>query len=70
MNVPQVASARWRKSSYSTTHGTDCVEIAPLVGDRRVLARDSKNPTGAVLSFMPAVWSVFLDEAKRGVFDL
>lgn len=70
MNMPQVASVQWRKSSYSTTHGTDCVEVAPLVRDSRILARDSKNPAGAVLSLAPATWDAFLEEAKRGAFDL
>ncbi|GAB2840237.1 hypothetical protein GCM10022221_44520 [Actinocorallia aurea] len=37
----------WRKSSYSTATGNDCVELAEMRG--RVGIRDSKNPDGAAL---------------------
>lgn len=38
-------TVRWRKASYST-EGANCVEVASTL-DR---LRDSKNPTGPVLS--------------------
>ncbi len=38
----------WRKSSYSSTNGGDCVEVA--TGAPCVAIRDSKNPDGAVLT--------------------
>lgn len=34
-----------RKSSHSTAHGEDCIEVAPL-SQGPVLLRDSKNPEG------------------------
>jgi len=36
----------WRKSSYSSSNGGNCVEIDPYL---RAL-RDSKNPAGPVLT--------------------
>lgn len=45
-----LSTIRWIKSSYSTNNGT-CVEIARLPA--RLAARDSKNPTGPVLTFPP-----------------
>jgi hypothetical protein len=36
----------WRKSSYSSSNGGNCVEIAPHLG----ALRDSKNPAGPVLA--------------------
>lgn len=36
---------KFRKSSYSTANGQDCVEVANTLG----AVRDSKNPDGPVL---------------------
>jgi Domain of unknown function (DUF397) len=49
----------WRKSSYSSTTGGNCVEVA---SDGGVLVRDTKdNGIGPVLSVPAAAWSRFLD---------
>lgn len=49
----------WRKSSYSgATEDDNCVEVS-LSGD--ALVRDSKNPSGGVLSFGPAAWKNFIE---------
>ncbi|MFF0062311.1 DUF397 domain-containing protein [Streptomyces sp. NPDC005279] len=50
----------WHKSSYSGSEGGDCVEVAahPLA----VHIRDSKNPTGPVLTVAPAAWAAFVAE--------
>jgi len=50
--------AGWRKSSYSTTSGQDCVEVAGAS------VRDSKNP-GPVLVFPAAEWKAFLSTLKE-----
>ncbi|MEV0003117.1 DUF397 domain-containing protein [Micromonospora sp. NPDC050980] len=51
---------RWRKSSRSNGQGGACVEVA---GDLPgvVAVRDSKDPAGPVLAFVPAAWRAFVD---------
>ncbi|MGW6442036.1 DUF397 domain-containing protein [Lentzea sp. NPDC055074] len=49
----------WRKSSYSGgTEDDNCVEVS-LAGD--ALVRDSKNPSGSVLTFSFSAWEKFLE---------
>jgi len=52
-----IASAPWRKSSYSGTNGGDCVEAADL--DGRILIRDTTDRDGVVLSVSPDAWHRF-----------
>ena len=56
----------WKKATKSSANG-QCVEVRDL-GDR-VEVRDSKNRTGAILTFTPGEWDAFLDGAKKGEFD-
>ncbi len=51
----------WRKSSFSGSQA-NCVEVAAR---NRVLVRDTKNKSGAVLRFTPAAWRRFGDQVKR-----
>ena len=51
---------RWRKSSYSGNGGSDCVQVGGRGG--RVLVRDTKNRTGAVLEIVPGVWRRLVDQ--------
>jgi hypothetical protein len=60
-------SCVWKKSSLSTYNG-NCVEVADLAGDT-IGVRDSKHPTGAVLSFTPAEWDAFIGGVRNGEFD-
>jgi hypothetical protein len=53
----------WRKSSHSGGDGTECVEVARA--DRLTAVRDSKNPTGPVLSFTQPEWTAFLAHLKH-----
>jgi Domain of unknown function (DUF397) len=54
-----LASATWRKSSYSSSNGGNCVEVsADLPGI--VAVRDSKDRTGPVLEFTPEAWRAFV----------
>lgn len=62
-----IARAAFRKSTHSDG-GEGCVEAATLSGAR--LVRDSKDPGGPTLSFAPAAWTAFVEEIKRGGFDL
>ncbi|MYS23911.1 protein of unknown function [Streptomyces sp. DvalAA-14] len=58
-------AAAWRKSSYSSSNGGDCVEVAAGVPGL-VPVRDSKDPEGPALAFTPAAWAAFLAEVKSG----
>ncbi|MFE9466406.1 DUF397 domain-containing protein [Streptomyces virginiae] len=65
---------QWRKSSYSSTNGGDCVECAPLGGAAwrkasysgshgmpgRVAVRDSKNPDGPTLTVGAEAFAAFV----------
>jgi Domain of unknown function (DUF397) len=54
----------WRKSSYSSGNGGNCVETA---SDGRMIAvRDTKNDgNGPVLSFSLDAWAAFTDALKK-----
>ncbi|MGA5424022.1 DUF397 domain-containing protein [Streptomyces lavendulocolor] len=52
------AALTWFKSSYSSDEGGNCVEVA--AHPSAVHIRDSKNPTGPVLTVAPAAWEAFL----------
>ncbi|MFI6699143.1 DUF397 domain-containing protein [Streptomyces sp. NPDC050509] len=56
----------WFKSSYSTDEGGACLEVAyqrpkhsPRGEESAVHIRDSKNPTGPILTLAPAAWAAF-----------
>jgi hypothetical protein len=51
----------WRTSRFSGSQA-NCVEVAAR---DRVLVRDTKNRSGAVLRFTPAAWRRFADQVKR-----
>ncbi|MBV9060987.1 MAG: DUF397 domain-containing protein [Pseudonocardiales bacterium] len=52
----------WHKSSYSSDQGGNCLEVTDLKGHRAI--RDSKDPTGSMLTFTPAQWAAFTPEYK------
>jgi len=56
-------SLKWIKSSYSASG--NCVEVADH--SNRVLVRDTKDRTGPVLRFSPAMWRRFADQLKRSL---
>ena len=59
---------KWRKASYSSNGGGDCVEVADSAD--RVLVRDTKDHAhGPVLRFCPAAWRRFADQVKRSLAD-
>lgn len=47
----------WRKSTYSTGSGGDCVEVASA---ESVAVRDTKDRDGGTLSFSAEAWRAFL----------
>jgi hypothetical protein len=56
---------RWRKSTYSSGNGGNCVEVADHAN--RALVRDAKDRTGPVLRFTPDAWRRFADRVKRSL---
>ena len=58
----------WRKSSFSTGSGGECVEVAEVPGGGR-LVRDTKDHgRGPVLRFSEGEWRSFLEAVKDGQF--
>jgi Domain of unknown function (DUF397) len=55
---------KWRKASYSSNGGGECVEVGEA--RRGVLVRDTKDRTGPVLRFSSAAWRRFADRLKDG----
>ena len=60
---------QWRKSSYSGGNGGACVEVAALP-DGTWAVRDSKDPAGPRLAFIPAQWLAFTTQVKAAKPDL
>ena len=53
----------WRKSSYSSNGGGECVEVGDLtVG--AVVVRDTKDRDGGTLNFSATAWSAFVGSLK------
>ncbi|MGJ7419715.1 DUF397 domain-containing protein [Streptomyces cinereoruber] len=59
-----LTGARWRKSSYSSDTGGDCIEVADLTA--HVAVRDSKNPEGPAFLASPAAFTAFVTAAAEG----
>ncbi|WP_327322908.1 DUF397 domain-containing protein [Streptomyces sp. NBC_01210] len=57
-SVESVAGLAWFKSSYSTSDGPECVEVASAPGTVHV--RDSKDKAGAQLAFTDGSWAAFV----------
>lgn len=47
----------WRKSTYSSGNGDNCVEVAAT---NKVLIRDTTDRAGCTLSIAPSAWTAFL----------
>jgi hypothetical protein len=55
---------QWRKSSYSSDQGGECLEVAALPHHATVAVRDSKTPAGPVLTLSPATFTAFVGWAS------
>lgn len=54
-----LTAVQWRKSSYSGDQGGQCIEVAETL-DTTIAVRDSKNPTGPILTIAPAAFATFV----------
>ena len=61
-----LSSAEWRKSTFSSHNG--CVEVARI--HEHVAVRDTKDPSGPILTFTPTEWTAFTAGVRNGEFDL
>jgi Domain of unknown function (DUF397) len=65
--VEHADEIKFRKSTFSSGAGNDCVEVG-FVADGARLVRDSKHRDGAVLRFNQAEWDAFLKGVRAGEF--
>jgi hypothetical protein len=68
MTSIDLTNAQWFKSSFSSSNGGNCVEVARNLSGI-VAVRDSKNPDGPVLVFTPDEWQAFVAGVHAGEFD-
>ncbi|MFF9407575.1 DUF397 domain-containing protein [Streptomyces anandii] len=61
VHQPHIDQLAWRKSSYSSEEGGECVEVAATPA--RVHVRDSKDTTRAPLAVDPTAWTAFAEFA-------
>ncbi|MEU8783689.1 DUF397 domain-containing protein [Streptomyces sp. NPDC048637] len=67
MSRYDLATAQWRKSSYSSGASDNCVEVSDA-HPALVPVRDSKVPHGAAIVFPATAWAAFTDAVKDGHF--
>jgi Domain of unknown function (DUF397) len=60
---PDLSQAVWCKSSYSSSTGQNCVEVATYLSDT-VAIRDSMDPNGPKLVVSFHEWRAFVDSLK------
>ncbi|MGP3973577.1 DUF397 domain-containing protein [Streptomyces sp. 8N114] len=56
----------WRKSSYSTDSGGNCLEVATDYPGPSLPVRDSKNPHGPALLISAPAWQAFITQVRQG----
>ncbi|MGP3987430.1 DUF397 domain-containing protein [Streptomyces sp. 3N207] len=57
-STPGTDHLAWFKSSYSSSEGDACLEVATCP-EAQIHIRDSKNPTGPTLTLSPTAWASF-----------
>ena len=57
----EATDMNWRKASYSSNGGANCVEVASA---DTVLVRDTTNPDGGTLTFTADAWQSFVTGLK------
>ncbi|MEU1391781.1 MULTISPECIES: DUF397 domain-containing protein [unclassified Nonomuraea] len=68
MSGPTVSPGGWRKSSLGAAAG-ECVEFARSTTGE-VSLRDSKDPSGPVLTFTPGEWRAFVGGVRNAEFEV
>ncbi|MFI2640617.1 DUF397 domain-containing protein [Streptomyces sp. NPDC018610] len=58
VHQPPIEQLTWRRSSYSSEEGGECVEVAATPA--RIHVRDSKDTTRAALAVDPTAWTEFV----------
>ncbi|MEV0597610.1 DUF397 domain-containing protein [Nonomuraea cavernae] len=64
-----LSNAVWRKSTYSSGNGGQCVEVAMNLPGV-VAVRDSKDPDGPKLLFTRDEWKAFIGGVMDGEVDI
>ncbi|MEU8570472.1 DUF397 domain-containing protein [Streptomyces pathocidini] len=57
----------WRKSSYSGSAGSDCIETQ-VTCDGLVAVGDSKDRSQGAFVYAPEAWASFVGAVRRGEF--
>jgi len=63
---PDLSQAIWRKSSYSSSTGQNCVEVA-ITMPGIVAVRDSNDPHGPRLLVSSREWRTFISRLKWNI---
>lgn len=70
-NTDLLASADWRKSSFSGSGGIgggNCIEVAPLL-DGRIALRNSNHPEAGTVFFTRSEMYAWIKGCRAGEFD-
>jgi hypothetical protein len=59
------ANLNWRKSSYSSGSGAECVEVGQSPG--AIAVRDTQDRHGRTLAFTTNAWRKFADQIKHSL---
>jgi hypothetical protein len=65
---PDLSRAAWRKSSYSSSTGQNCLEVAIGLANM-VAVRDSNDPQGPKLTISLADWNSFIRQLKASAIE-
>jgi len=60
--------AAWRKSSFSTDQGGECVELA-LLDDTTIAVRNSNHPTAGTIYLTRTEMNAWIQGVKTGELD-
>lgn len=55
---------RWKKSSYSTGTGQECMEVTSFDDFQSIALRDSKNLDSEIIKLDACAWISFLSQIK------